>query len=370
MEKRDYYEVLGVGRDAALTEIKKAYRRSAMKFHPDKNPGDAEAEEKFKEAAEAYEVLCDAEKRRIYDQYGHAGLASAGMRTFSSVEDIFDSLFGADSFFSDLLGFGGRRPRGPRRGAHLRIEITITLEEAAKGVTKDVEISKHELCETCKGSGAEPGTIPETCDTCGGVGEVQTRQAFFQIRTACPKCSGQGTFIRNRCKKCKGAGQVAAKKSIEINIPAGIEDGMRLRVAGEGDPGDPGGPSGDLYVFVHVEPHEFFVRSRDDLVCELPISVPQAALGDVVEVSTIDGTTKLEIPPGIQSGQVLRIRARGMPNIDGYGRGSQLVKIVVEIPEKLSKRQEEIYQELAKLEEKNLKKRKKGLFRRVRELFE
>ncbi|TET37150.1 MAG: molecular chaperone DnaJ [Planctomycetota bacterium] len=371
MEKRDYYEVLDVGRDASFGEIKKAYRRAAMKFHPDKNPGDHEAEEKFKEAAEAYEVLSDARKRRLYDQYGHAGLAGVGIRSFSSVEDIIESLFGSDSFFSDLLGFGSRRRRGPRAGASLRIELEITLEETATGAAKTVEISKHDTCETCEGSGAKPGTEPEVCNTCEGVGEVEQSQGFFRLRTTCPSCGGRGKTIKHRCKTCKGSGRIMVKKSLEINIPAGIEDGMRLRITGEGEPGEPGGPPGDLYVFVRVKPHEFFVRSRDDLVCELPITVPQAVMGDVVEVPTIDGTANLEIPSGIQSGQVLRLRARGLPNIDGYGRGSQLVKVVVEIPEKLTKRQEELYRELGVLEEKNLTKRKKkGLFRRVKEFFE
>ncbi len=358
-QKRDYYEVLGVARDAAPDAIKKAYRRLALQFHPDKNPGDKEAEAKFKEVAEAYEVLSDKDKRERYDRFGFEGLKGVPISDFSSFEQIFDAfgdIFGGagGGIFDEFFGFSRGRRRGPRPGASLKVELELDFMEAAKGCEKTLELKRGEPCAACKGSGAKPGTKPKTCSVCGGFGQVQQSQGFFTIRSTCPACGGAGQKVDEACADCGGSGRTARRREISVRIPAGIEDGQRIRITGEGEAGAQGGPPGDLYVFVSVRPHEFFARHGDDLVCEVPITFPQAALGAAVKVPTLDGTTEIDVPRGTQPGTVFRLSGRGFRNVHGYGAGDQLVRVVVETPRKLTPRQEEILRELADIEEKTV----------------
>ncbi len=370
--KRDYYEVLGVENSASAEEIKKAYRKLAMNFHPDRNPDDEEAERRFKEAAEAYEVLSHDEKRRAYDQYGHAGLKGQ-QGGFSSFEDIFSAfgdIFGGDSIFGELFGNRRRRSGGAAKGTSLRCEIELTYQDAANGVDKTIEIGRREPCDTCDGSGAKPGTQPVTCRTCGGRGEVQQTQGFFAIRTTCPHCRGAGKSIESPCVECRGSGRLPRKREITIHVPAGVEDGTQMRISGEGEPGMQGGPPGDLYCLIHLRPHPFFVRRGDDLVCEVPISFGQAALGSELEVPTLDGRGDLKIPHGTQPGDVLRMKGMGFPHLNGYGRGDQLVRIHIEVPKRLSSEQEELLRKFAKTEEKRVSSRRKSLFDKVKEYFE
>jgi len=355
MIKRDYYEVLGLARNATDEQIKKAYRQMALKYHPDRNPDDHDAEEKFKEASEAYEVLRDPEKRGLYDRFGHDGLRNSGFSGFSGFEDIFAS-FG--DIFEDFLGFGsfggGRRGRSAaRRGADLRYDLTISLHEAAFGVEKKVELEKHVACTACGGSGAEPGTSAETCSRCRGTGRVTQQQGFFSIATTCPKCRGQGTLITKHCKECRGQGKKLQPKTLKIKVPAGVETGMKLRLTNEGEPGERGGPPGSLYVFIHVDEHPLFKRHNNEIVFQLPISFSQAALGAELMVPTLEGEEKLKIPKGIQAGDLLTIRGAGIPYLNGGGRGDQIVQLLVKTPTNLSKRQLELFRELAKLEEEH-----------------
>jgi len=352
-DKRDYYDVLGVDRKAGEEEIKKAYRQAALKFHPDRNPGDKQAEESFKEAAEAYSVLSDAEKRARYDRFGHqafgSGGASAGPQ-FTNVEDIFEAFGG--SIFGDLFG-GGRRRAGPQAGRDLRIELALTLEEVDKGVEKRVEIKRRELCTPCKGTGAKAGSAPAPCAQCGGRGQIYRNQGFFTMGLVCPRCRGSGTTIENPCTSCNGQGRTEQKVEIKIDVPAGVEDGLQLRVNGEGDAGDPGAPRGSLYCVVREKEHKMFQRNGADVLCEVPFTFTQLALGDEVEIPTLRGRAKMTIPPGTASGKVFRMRNQGVPQLDGHGRGDQLVRVFVEVPTKLDARQKELLREFAELERKN-----------------
>lgn len=375
-EKRDYYEVLGVERNADEAAVKKAYRGLAMKFHPDRNPGDAEAESKFKEAAEAYEVLSDADKRAKYDQYGHAAVGGAAGAGFRSAEDIFSAfgdIFGGQggSIFEQFFGGqggGGGRQRG-RAGASLRIAIELDFLEPLDVVVKTVRFKRHEHCTTCDGSGAKPGTKPKNCATCGGVGQVQMNQGFFQIRTVCPHCNGRGTVIETPCETCRGTGKERVEREVEIKIPAGIDDGVTLRVSGEGDEGEDGGPAGDLLAEIHVKPHPIFKRRDADVIMALPIGFPQAALGDKIEIPTPRGTADLRIPAGTQPHTLLRMRNEGYPHLRGGGKGDLLVEVVVEVPRKLSKEQEKLLKDFAVTEEKNPSGDRKNFWDRVKGVF-
>ena len=352
MVKRDYYEILAVPRNANEEEIKKAYRQLALKYHPDRNPGDKKAEEKFKEASEAYEVLRDPEKRHLYDQFGHEGLKGTGFSGFAGFEDIFSS-FG--DIFDDFFGFGfgdrGRRRRTyARRGADLRYDFSISFRDAAFGKEKEIETEKHETCETCTGTGVKPGKSKQTCPYCGGKGQISQTQGFFTISSTCSKCHGQGEIITHPCKDCKGRGTVIKPKRLKVKIPAGVETGMRLKLNGEGEAGERGGPPGDLYVVLHVEPDPFFERQGNDILCQLPISFSQAALGATIEAPTLNGSENITLPPGIQSGQIYTIKGAGIPYLHGRGRGDELVQVVVKTPTTLSRRQVKLFEELASLE--------------------
>ncbi len=359
--KRDYYEILGVSRNADDNEIKASYRKLALKYHPDRNPGDKEAEEKFKEAAEAYEVLRDPEKRSIYDQYGHEGLQGTGFSGFGGFEDIFSS-FG--DIFDEFFGFGGRRRSrtAVRRGADLRFDLNISFMDAAFGVETEIEIEKLESCPTCEATGCEPGTSPENCRYCGGSGQISRSQGFFSIRTTCPHCRGQGRMIPHPCKECGGIGRVQRKKKVSVKMPAGVDSGSRLRLTGEGESGIEGGPPGDLYIYVSVEPHEFFKRNNSDVICQIPISFVQAALGDEIDVPTLNGQKKLRIPKGTQPGDVFRFTGEGIPSLRGYGRGDQIIQVMVKTPTGLSKKQEKLLQDFARLESAKLSSRIKKVF--------
>ncbi len=371
MSKRDYYEVLGVAQTATDQEIKSAYRRLAVKYHPDKNPNDSSAEEKFKEAAEAYSVLQDPEQRRRYDRFGHAGVSSSassgnwGAPGFGGIEDILGDLFG----FGDV--FGGARAGSKRtaaqRGADLRYDLEITLEEAANGMTANLKIPRLESCESCKGSGAAHGTQPETCHTCGGSGQVRYQQGFFSVARTCNACRGAGRVIKSPCAECSGAGRVEREKQMEIKIPAGVETGSRLRVQGEGEAGTQGGPSGDLYVVIHVAEHEQFERQGSNLYEAVPITFAQAALGADVMVKTLDGEEKLKIPMGTQTGTVFRVKGKGMPQLGGRGKGDLFVSVTVITPTSLTREQRKLLEQLAEVESKDLED--KGLVDKVRNIF-
>jgi molecular chaperone DnaJ len=384
-QNRDYYDVLGVDRKADATALKKAYRKLALKFHPDRNKGDTSAAEKFKEAAEAYEVLNDPQKRQVYDQFGHAGLERGGyQRGFSSFEDIF-SMFndvfggggggggGGSSIFGDLFGFNQSGPgsrSGMSRGSSLKCELQIPLIEAFTGVDKTIDLKRNEICKTCSGTGAKPGTSVSACPYCHGHGEIQQSQGFFSLRTTCPKCSGSGQTIDNPCSDCRGQGRSPKKRRISVHIPAGVHDGTQMRVSGEGEPGHNGGPRGDLYCIIRVTPHPFFSRSDDDLVCDVPISFSQAALGTRIEVPNLKATAVLRIPAGTQTGKVFRLRNQGMPSVYGHGRGDLLVRVTIETPKKLTPKQTEILKEFAKTEEKHVTPERKSFFEKVKRVFE
>ncbi len=347
MSKRDYYEVLGITKTASEAEIKKAYRQMAVQHHPDKNPGDAVAEEKFKECAEAYAVLSDSQKRAQYDRFGHGGMGGAGFDPgFSNIEDIFD-LFG----FGDMFGGRQRTRSRVQRGSDLRYDLEITLEEAANGKDEKLEIPRLEMCEECTGSGAEKGTTAESCISCGGSGQTRYQQGFFSVMRTCPNCSGKGTIIRNPCKECKGNGRIEKEKILEIKIPAGVETGSRLRVTGEGEGGVHGGPSGDLFVVIHVKEHETFERQGANLYSAVPISFAQAALGADIKVKTLEGEEDLNIPAGTQTGTVFRIKSKGMPELGGRGRGDLFVAATLITPKSLSKEQRKLLEQLADVED-------------------
>lgn len=349
----DYYKTLGISTHATAEEIKKAYRKLALKFHPDRNPGDKEAEDKFKVATEAYEVLGDLDKRKIYDRYGVAGLRDSGYNGPGNFEDIFA---GFSDVFGDLFGFGGsgrsRNPRrGPQPGNDLRYDLSISFLEAVHGAEKEVEINKGETCWTCEGSGLRPGHQPETCRTCNGVGQVLHAQGPFRIQTACPHCQGQGQVITEPCQDCEGQGLVKRGKKVSLKIPAGVDSGARMRLRGEGEGGRRGGPAGDLYVILHVQPHEFFQREGQEILCSIPLSFTQAALGCTLEIPTIHGPEKLTIPPGTQPGRHFTLKNSGVPSLRGGSRGNMICEVRVVVPAKLTKRQQELLREFGEIED-------------------
>ncbi len=367
MPARDYYEVLGVPRNASEQEVKSAYRRLALKHHPDRNPGDAQAEEHFKEAAQAYGVLGDPDKRRRYDAYGHAGVAGGAAGFDPTIFSDFSDILG------DFFGFGeafGRR-RGPRRGADLRYNLDVAFEEAAFGTEAQIRIPRAERCETCSGSGAAAGTEPVSCPTCRGAGQVTFQQGFFSVARTCSHCRGAGRIVAEPCKTCRGEGRVAVERTLQIRIPAGVDDGSQLRIGGEGEPGAQGGPPGDLYVVLRVAPHAFFKRDGTHLVCEVPVGVAQATLGATIEVATLDGgRTKLNIPEGTQSGTVLKLRGQGIPALGSRGRGDLHVLVRVVVPRQLTSEQRKLFEQLAKtLPVPDVKDKDKSLLDRMKDLL-
>jgi len=369
-DNQTYYNILGISQNADENEIKKAYRKLSKKYHPDINK-DEDAPEKFKEVKEAYEVLSDDQKRAQYDQFGHAG-PNQGFGGFDGAD--FGG-FGFEDIFSSIFGGGGRRrdPNAPRAGADLQYTMTLSFEEAVFGKETTIEIPREESCDTCNGSGAKPGTTPETCSTCGGSGQVNTEQntPFGRIvnRRVCHQCSGTGKMIKSKCSTCGGAGKVKKRKKISVKIPAGVDDGQQLRVAGQGEPGVNGGPSGDLYVVFHVRDHEFFERNGDDIYCEMPLTFAQAALGDEIEVPTLHGKVKLKIPAGTQTGVKFRLRGKGVPNVRGYGQGDQHVVVRVVTPTNLTEKQKELLKEFADIMENRPSEQEESFFAKVKRAF-
>jgi molecular chaperone DnaJ len=374
-KKRDYYEVLGLNRDASDEDIKKSYRKLAMKFHPDRNPDGKDAEEKFKEAKEAYEVLSEAEKRKAYDAYGHAGVnpqmggmgAGADGAGFGGFAEAFGDIF------SDIFGAGqGRGRASVFRGADLRYNLEVSLEQAARGTSTKIRIPTMETCETCHGSGAKAGTQPKTCETCHGSGTVRLSQGFFSIQQTCPTCHGSGKVIADPCASCRGAGRIKKHKTLEVKIPAGVDEGDRIRLSGEGESGVNGGPPGDLYVVIHLKEHGVFHRDGDDLHCEMPISFSQAALGGEIEIPTLDGAAKVKVPPETQSGQVFRLRGKGIKGVRSSYPGDLLCEVVVETPVRLTDRQKELLRELEEINRRDGSRhnpRAKSFMDKVREFF-
>lgn len=359
--KKDYYDILGIDKKASYNEIKTAYRKKAMQYHPDKNQGDREAETKFKEAAEAYEVLHNPEKRQIYDMYGHQGLHNSNFSNFG-FDDIF-SKFG--DIFEDFFGFSSRRGQKSRalRGDDIRYDLNLSFEEAAFGLETKIKINKKDICESCSGSGCAPGTDIQVCPQCGGRGEEIRRQGFFSMQTTCSRCRGTGQIINKPCSKCKGEGRVKSSKNVLVKIPAGVDTGMKLRLTNEGEAGLYGGENGDLYVFLRIEPHSFFERKGLDIICKIPISFVQAALGNTIKIKTLTGEESLEIPEGIQNGEVLKLKNKGIPHIRSNEiRGDQLVIIEVKTPTNLNSKQKKLLKEFVKLEDSNLSKKIKKVF--------
>jgi molecular chaperone DnaJ len=383
MSKRDYYEVLGVPRGADGDEIKKSYRKLAVKFHPDKNPGDKTAEEKFKELGEAYEVLNDPQKRAAYDQYGHAAFdarrrASRGASgDFHDPFDIFREVFsqqggGGGSIFDDLFGGGGggrQNPGGPQRGADLRYDLEITFDESARGCEKEVTVTKLDACDVCSGTGAEKGAHFQNCATCGGRGQVVSSRGIFSITQTCPRCEGAGRTIDKPCRTCHGSGQREKTSKITLRIPPGVDNGSRLRSSGNGEAGKRGGSPGDLYVILHVKAHEIFHRDGDDLMCEVPINFPIAALGGEIEVPTLEGKAQIKIPAGTQTGSVFRLRGKGIRNVHGHGHGDLHVQVTVEVPAKLNTEQRTKLKEFADLCDSSVNPRSKSFIEKAKELF-
>jgi molecular chaperone DnaJ len=375
MPETDYYEALGVSRDATSEEIKKSYRLLALKWHPDKNPGDPGAEKKFKEVAEAYEVLSDPEQRQLYDRYGREGLRARGYSgsQFSSVEEIFSQF--ADVFEGSLFEsfFGGgrarRRPGEGRPGASLRLAVEVSLEDVAAGTRRTLEVRRQVACEECGGKGGREGSSPVRCPTCRGHGQVEAVHGFFSLRRPCPRCGGEGTTISDPCPSCRGEGRRPGKREVPLEIPPGIHDGNEIRIPGEGDAGERGGSPGDLHCLVRVARHEFFERHGDDLLCQLPISFSDAALGAKVEIPTLAGRAKVTVPAGTQSGEVLRLRGQGLPSLDGGGSGSLLVRVIVETPRKLAARARELLEELRAAESQASHPARTGFFEKIKEYF-
>ncbi len=364
--ERDYYQILGVPKNADEAQVKKAYRRLAVEHHPDRNQGSKAAEEKFKEVAEAYSVLSDPQKRQLYDQFGKDGLRGAGFQPgFSSVEDILSS-FG--SIFGDLFGFGfsGRTRAGPVRGSDLRYDLRIPFEEAVLGAEHRIELDHPVACDTCGGTGVRPGTSRKTCRQCGGSGQIVRSQGFFTMATTCPICSGQGSVIETPCDDCKGDGRIPKTRELSLSIPPGVDDGTRMRLAGEGEPGARGGPPGALYVFLHVEPHDELIRDGNDLHAEVGIDFVQAALGATIEVPLVEGRKEVDVPRGSQPDDTIVLRGAGVPRLRGYGRGDLIVHLKVNIPRRLNEAQERLLREYAELTESKVAKKRKGLFQRLK----
>ncbi len=371
--KRDFYEVLGVSKTASQDEIAKAYRKLALKFHPDSHPGDENATVKFKEGAEAYEVLSDPQKRARYDQYGHAGVdgnSGGGFRDASDIFEAFGDIFGG-TVFEDFFGGGGRGQRSRvRKGADLRCDVTLTLEEAAKGVRKTVSLTRYKSCKTCSGSGAAAGSQPESCRRCNGRGQVVQSSGILRVQTTCPACRGAGKTISKPCRDCDGQGMVADEVKLDVAIPAGVDDGMRVRLPGEGQPSPDGGPSGDAYCFIAIKPHSLFTRDGSDLILQFPITYPQAALGSSIEVPTLQGNTTLKIPAGTQSGTIFQMRGLGMPDPHSRGKGNLLVRAVIEVPSRLTKKQEELLRQLETVEHENQTPERKSFMDRILSYFQ
>ncbi len=357
---KDYYDLLGVSRDATADDLKRAFRQLAMKYHPDRNPDNKESEEKFKEINEAYSCLSDPQKRAHYDRFGSSEGMGGGY-SGAGFGDIFEDIFG--DFFGNI---GGTRRQRPSKGSDLRYDLEISLSEAIFGTEKTIDFTKRETCKDCRGNGSAPGKAPETCPSCKGTGQILFQQGFFTVSKSCGKCQGTGKIITHPCKKCKGAGNIQEQKNISLKIPAGVDTGSRLRISGEGEPGQFGGPHGDLYVILNIEEHPFFKREGTEIFCEMPISFPQAAMGTEIEVPTIDGTAKLKIPAGTQSGKLFTIKGKGTPRVGGHQRGNQIVRIYVEVPTKLTTRQKELLEEFAAINgdeiSKSFKEKLKDLF--------
>jgi molecular chaperone DnaJ len=378
MAKKDYYQVLGVARNASAEEVKKAYRQLALRHHPDRNPGSKEDEEKFKEAAEAYSVLADAEKRSVYDRFGHDGLRGEGFQGFSGFdssvfgdfEDILGNFFGFS--FGDLFGgrVGGRGGTRRSRGRDLAVEIDLGLEEAAAGVEKEIKLSRAEPCPACRGSKRKPGTSAETCPSCGGAGQVRYQQGFFTMARTCPRCQGAGEFNASPCETCHGKGHVREKRSLKVRIPAGVADGSRLRLVGEGDAGDEGMPVGDLYVVTRVRRHPFFEREGNDLACEIAISFTQAALGARIEIPTLGGSEVLKVPAGTQPGEIIRLKGLGVQDVAGRRRGDLFVKVLVRTPDNLSKEQRSLLAKLAEVRGENIASVDKSVIHRLKDILQ
>lgn len=366
--RKDYYEVLGVSRDASDEDIKKAYRKLAMQYHPDRNVGDKEAEEKFKEAAEAYEILRDPDKRQRYDRYGHAGLEGmGGVPHFEDVQSVFD-MFGNLFGFGDVFGPQRGRP-GRRGGRDLEVAIDLELAEAASGISKTITIPREENCHECSGSGSRRGSQPAMCKRCHGHGVVLMNQGFFRLQQTCRACGGQGTVIVDPCPTCHGRGREVVQRTLEVAIPPGVDTGNRIRLGGEGEAGDPGGPRGDLYCLIRVKEHRFFQRDGSNLICQVPITFSQAALGAEIEIPTLSGPIKHELKRGVQSGDVVRIPNQGMPGLRSGRKGDLLVQLIVETPKQLTKRQEELFRELAEIEQKHVSPQRKSFLEKLREFF-
>lgn len=375
MSKRDYYEVLGIGKNASADDIKRAYRRMAMKYHPDKNPDDKQAEAKFKECAEAYEVLSDPTKRQRYDQFGHDGLRGMGMRDYAHIKwqdigSIFEDSFGFGDL-GDLFGMGGRRRRqaGPTRGYDLETSVDLQLTDIAKGTEKTIEFTRQDLCPECNGTACAKGTSPGKCPSCGGSGQITRGGGFFQMVSTCPQCRGSGQIITTPCKKCKGTGRVPKKRLINIKIPAGVHEGQGIRVTNEGEPGRNGGPKGDLYCYVRIKPHDFLQRDGNDLIAVVPISFTQATLGATIEVPSLNGPRELKIPAGTQYGSVFKIKGQGLPDIRTRRTGDQLVQVTIETPAKLNSKQTELLKEFAKTENKNVSPKSKSFMENLKRYF-
>jgi molecular chaperone DnaJ len=368
--KRDYYEVLGVGRDSGDQDIKGAYRKLALKYHPDRNPEDPDAEERFKEASEAYSVLSDPQKRSAYDRFGHAGLqgaAGAGgfnPEAFQDFSDILGDFFG----FGDLFG-GGRRRSRVQRGEDIRFDLELTFEEAVAGLSAEIQVPRMEPCSRCRATGSEPGSGATTCPTCHGRGEVLYQQSFLSIRRTCGTCGGSGQIIRNPCSQCRGHGHLQMQRKLKVNIPAGVDEGTRVRLSGEGQPGPNNGPSGDLYVFIKVKEHAFFERREQDLYCTIPLNVAQAALGCEIEVPTLDQPYKLKVPEGTQTGAQFRLRHKGVPHLNGSGRGDLYIHIDVKVPSRLSREQRKLFEQLRETLPVDNAPSEKGLFEKVKDYF-
>jgi molecular chaperone DnaJ len=384
MAKQDYYEVLGLSRDASPEAVKKAYRKLALKYHPDKNQGNKDAEEKFKEVSEAYEILSDSKKRVMYDQYGHAGMKDAfsgnGFQwsdfthfndfndIFSNISDLFGGLGGGEDIFGGAFG-GGRQRGGSGRGASLQYELQIDFEEAVSGIEKSIEVPRYEICDTCKGSGAKPGSKKETCSVCNGRGQVMTSSGFFSIARTCNRCNGEGEIIKTPCAKCSGQGRIKVNRRIKVKIPAGVHTGNRLRVQGEGEAGVRGGGRGDLIVYIKIRPHPIFKREGYDIICEVPVSFPRAVLGDEIDVPTLNGKIKMKVPEGTQSGKIFRLKGKGVPRLDGYGKGDQYVKVNIETPVNLNQKQKQALREFAGACGNSVNPKSKSFVDKVRQMF-